>query len=188
MVVSKTSEHIQIKIIMPNPSQISDHGYINAQWPSPNQDLNAKPESGTSSILQNPKSGVKGKGRSLHLQNQDREPKIWKLDRKLSFLPNQPGHPKRMDNKSSPSASLFSIQTEWMDRKPSRLPHERDPSKRMEMETKTKTKVKIPWIFQYKAPTHPDTIRMIVGRILEVNLIKIFGNFCYSFGGKIYHQ
>ena len=48
--------------------------------------------------------------------------------------------------------------------------------------------MKIPWIFRDNEPTHPDTIRMIVGRVLEVNLIKIFGNFCYSFGGKIYHQ
>ena len=65
---------------------------------------------------------------------------------------------------------------------------ETDPSKRMETENKPKTKMKIPWIFRDNEPTHPDTIRMIVGRVLEVNLIKIFGNFCYSFGGKIYHQ
>ena len=40
----------------------------------------AKPKSGTSSILQSPKWGLKGHGCSLHLQNQDREPKFgtWK--------------------------------------------------------------------------------------------------------------
>ena len=72
MGVSKTSDHIQIKIKMPTPSQeppassktpnknLKDmdvlwpfgikiasqnlkHGYINDQWPYPNQDLDAKP-------------------------------------------------------------------------------------------------------------------------------------------------
>ena len=52
-------------------SQNSDHGYIKDQWPYPNQDQDAKPQSGTSSILQSPKSGLKGHGCSLHLQNQD---------------------------------------------------------------------------------------------------------------------
>ena len=66
------------------------------------------------------------------------------------------------------------------------LSHEAEPSKRKE--TKTKTKVKIPWIFQDKEPMHPNSIRLIVGSVLKVNLIKIFRNFCYSFGGKIYHQ
>ena len=55
-------------------SQNSDHGYIKDKQPYPNQDQDAKPPSGTSSILQSPKSGVKGHGGSLHLQNKDREP------------------------------------------------------------------------------------------------------------------
>ena len=38
----------------------------------PNQDQDCKPQSGTSRILQNPKSEVKGQGCLLHLQNQDR--------------------------------------------------------------------------------------------------------------------
>ena len=47
-----------------------------------NQDQDVKPQSGTSSIVQNPKSELKGHGCSFHLQNQDRELKsrIWLLD------------------------------------------------------------------------------------------------------------
>ena len=105
MGVSKTSDHIQIKIKMPNPSQERpasskapnedlkdmdvlctfkikiesqnlDHGYIKDQGPYPNQDQDAKPKSGTTSILQSPKWGVKWHGCSLHLQNQNREQKF----------------------------------------------------------------------------------------------------------------
>ena len=100
--VPKTSNHIQIK--MSNPSQEPpasskaknedlkdmdvlctfkikielqnlDHGCMKNQWPYPNHNQDAKPQSGTSSILQSPKWGPKGHGCSLHLQNQDREPK-----------------------------------------------------------------------------------------------------------------
>ena len=88
MGVSKTSDHIQMKIKMPNSnqeppatskapnedlkdmdvlctfkykieSQNSVHGYIKDQWPYPNQDQDAKPNSQNSSILQSPKSGLK---------------------------------------------------------------------------------------------------------------------------------
>ena len=105
MGISKTSDHIRIKIKMPNPSQeppVSskapnedfmdmdvfctlkiklesqnfDFGCIKDQWIYPNQDQDAKPLSGTYSILQSPKWGLKGHGCSLHLQNQDREPKF----------------------------------------------------------------------------------------------------------------
>ena len=38
-------------------------------WPYPNKDQDAKPQSGTSIVLQSPKSGLKGHGCSLHLQN-----------------------------------------------------------------------------------------------------------------------
>ena len=84
MVVSKTSKHIQIKIKMPNPSQEPlassialnealkdndvlctfkikienqnlDHDFIKDHQPYPNQDQDAKPQSGTSGILQSPK-------------------------------------------------------------------------------------------------------------------------------------
>ena len=103
MGVSKTSDHIQIKIKMPNPSQEppasskaqnndlkdmdvlctfkiqiesqnSEYGCTKDLSPYPNQDQDAKPQSETSSIHQSPESGLKGHGCSLHLQNQEREP------------------------------------------------------------------------------------------------------------------
>ena len=103
--VSKTCDHIQIKIKMPNPSQEppasskgpnedlkdmdvlctskikiesknSDHGCIKDQWPYSYQDQDAKPKSGTSSALQTPKWGLKGHGYCLNCQNQDREQKF----------------------------------------------------------------------------------------------------------------
>ena len=55
-------------------SQNSKHGCIKDQWPYPNQDQDAKPQSGTSSIIQSLKSGLKGHGCSLHLQNYDKDP------------------------------------------------------------------------------------------------------------------
>ena len=113
---SKTSDHIQIKIEVPNPSQEPlasskapnetlknmgvlftfnnkiegqnlDHGYIKDQLPYPNQDQDAKPQSGTSSVLQSPKWGLKGHGCSLHLQNQDREPRFrpWVYQRPVTI-------------------------------------------------------------------------------------------------------
>ena len=57
-------------------SQNSDHRPIKDQWPYLNQDQDAKPQSGTSRILQSPKWGLKEHGCSLHLQNQDSEPKF----------------------------------------------------------------------------------------------------------------
>ena len=57
-------------------SQHSECGWIKDQWQYPNQYQDAKPQSGTASILQSPKSGLKGHGCSLHLQNQDKEPKF----------------------------------------------------------------------------------------------------------------
>ena len=52
-------------------SQNFDHECIKDHWPFQNQDQDAKLKSGTSSILQSPKLGLKGHGCSLHLQNQD---------------------------------------------------------------------------------------------------------------------
>ena len=101
--VPKTSDHILIKVNMPNSSQkpqasskapnqdLNDmdvlcifktkikshnsyHVCIKDQWTYPNQDQNTKPQSGTFHILRSLKSGLKGHGCSLHLQNQDREP------------------------------------------------------------------------------------------------------------------
>merc|ERR1712082_34605 len=91
MGVPKTSDHVQIKIRMTNPSQEppasskapnqdlkdmdvlctfkiklesqnSEYGCTKDQGPYPNQDQDAKPQSGTSSVLQSPKSGLKGHG------------------------------------------------------------------------------------------------------------------------------
>ena len=105
MGASKTSDHIQMKIKMPNPSQETpasfkaqnedlkdiddictfkikreshnlDHRCILHQLPYPNQDQDAKPNSGNSSVLQSPKGGLEGRGCSLHLKNQDIEPKF----------------------------------------------------------------------------------------------------------------
>ena len=53
-----------------------DHRCIKDQWRYPNQDQVAKLWSGTSRILKSPKSGLKGFECSLHLQNQNREPKF----------------------------------------------------------------------------------------------------------------
>ena len=56
--------------------QTLEHRSIRDQWPYPNEDQDAKPHSGTSSVLQSPKWGAKGHGCSLHLQNEDKEPKF----------------------------------------------------------------------------------------------------------------
>ena len=57
-------------------------------WLYPNQYQDAKPQSGTPSVLQSPKSGLKGHGCSLHLQNQDREPKFgsWVYQRPVTIF------------------------------------------------------------------------------------------------------
>ena len=57
-------------------TQNLDHGCVKDQWSYCNQDQDAKPQSGTSSVLQSPKWWLKGHGCSLHLQNQDREQKF----------------------------------------------------------------------------------------------------------------
>ena len=57
-------------------SQNLEHRYIKDNCPNPNQDRDPKPQSGTSSVLQTPKSGLKGHRESLYLQNQDKEPKF----------------------------------------------------------------------------------------------------------------
>ena len=105
MGVSKTIDHIQTKIKIPNPSKepptfskapnqdlkVMDvlctfnikiesqnwkHGCINNQLPYLNQGQIPKPQSGNSSPHKSPKSRHKGHGCSLHLQNKDKEPKF----------------------------------------------------------------------------------------------------------------
>ena len=116
MDVSKTSDHIQIKIDMPNPSQeppasynaptldfkdtdvlwtfkikidsqTSEHGCIQGEWQYLNQDQDATPQSGNSSLHQSPQSGLKWNRCSLHIQNQDRVPKFraWVYQRLLTI-------------------------------------------------------------------------------------------------------
>ena len=116
MALAKTSDHIQSKIKMPNPSQEYpassktlnedskdmdvlctlkikiesqnlDPGCVKDQWPYSNQGQDAKLQSGTSSIFQSPKRGLKGYGCSLHLQNQDRVPKFgsWVYQRPVTI-------------------------------------------------------------------------------------------------------
>ena len=108
MSISKTSDHIQMIIKLQNCSQEPpasskapnedlkdmdvlrifkikiesrnwDHGCVKDQWPYSNQDPGAKPQSGTSSVLQSPKWWHTGHVCSLHLQNRDREPKFGSL-------------------------------------------------------------------------------------------------------------
>ena len=103
--ISKTSDHIQIKIKITNPSQehpaptkapnkdIKDmdilcnfkiqiesqsleHGCTKDLWPYSNHDQHSEPQPGSSSILQSTKSGLKGYGCYLHLQKQHRKPKF----------------------------------------------------------------------------------------------------------------
>ena len=96
--VSKTSDHIQIKLKMPNPSQETpasskapnedfkdmdilctlkikidtlnwDNWCVKYKWPYLNQDQDAKSQSGTSINPKSPKSGLQGHRWSLHLQS-----------------------------------------------------------------------------------------------------------------------
>ena len=57
-------------------SQDLESGCIKDHYPYPNQDQDAKPQSGTSSPNQSPKSGLKVHGCSLHHPNQDRDKKF----------------------------------------------------------------------------------------------------------------
>ena len=54
-----------------------EYGYIKDQWPYLNQEWDAEPQSGSSSLIQSFKSELQGHGCSLHPQNHNREPKVW---------------------------------------------------------------------------------------------------------------
>merc|ERR1711954_621187 len=55
-------------------SQYSEQWFFKDFLPYINHDPDANLQSGTPSVLQSPKAGLKGHGCSLHVQNQDREP------------------------------------------------------------------------------------------------------------------
>ena len=103
--ISKTCDHVQIKIKIRKPNQVPpvsseapnqdlkdmvvlcpfkvqkycqklEHWSIKGQWPYTNQDQYCKHKSGAPSMLKSPKSWVKGHGCTLHPPNQDREPKF----------------------------------------------------------------------------------------------------------------
>ena len=69
-------------------SQNLEHGHTKDQPPYSNQDQDIKPQSGSSSIVQTPKLGIKGHGCSLHLQNQDRDQifGIWVYQRLVNIF------------------------------------------------------------------------------------------------------
>ena len=74
-------------------SHNSEHGCIKNQFLCPKQDQDAKPQSGTSDILQSHKSGLKVHGCPLHLQNGDREPKFgsWVYQRPVTISKSMSG-------------------------------------------------------------------------------------------------
>ena len=130
MCVPKTSDHIQINIRMPNPSQeppasskapnedLKDMDVLctfkikiesqnleyvctKDQWPYQNQYQDAKPQSGTSSLLQSPKTGFKGKRCSLHLQI-----KIEHLNLEYRYIKDQWPYPNQdLDDKPQSGVS-----------------------------------------------------------------------------------
>ena len=89
-------------------SQNSDHGCIKGQWPYPNQDQDAKPQSGSSSTLQSAKSGLEGHRCSLHLQHQDREPKFrtWLYQRPVTISTIKMPNPSQEPTASSRSPNV----------------------------------------------------------------------------------
>merc|ERR1712081_82164 len=105
-------------------SQKLDHGCIKDKCPYPNQYQDAKPQSGTSSILQSPKWGLKGHGCSLHLQHQDREPKfgIWVNQRPVTISKSISGCQTPVSNLQSPRSGLkghgCSLHLQNQDREP----------------------------------------------------------------------
>ena len=65
--------HFSFKIKIENKN--FEHRFIKEQWQYPDPDQESKFQSETSSIVQSPKSGLRGQWCSLCLQNQDRKPK-----------------------------------------------------------------------------------------------------------------
>ena len=92
-------------------SQNLEYGCTKDQWPYPHQFQDAKPQSGTSSVLQSPRSGLKGHGCSLHLQNQDREPKfgIWVYQRPVTISKSISGCQTQVRNLQRPPKSQMRL-------------------------------------------------------------------------------
>ena len=133
MGISKTSDHIKIKIEMSNPRQQHqasstapnqdfkdmddlctfkikiespnlNHWYNKDHWLYQNQNQDANSKSGTSSILQSSKWGLKGHGCSLQLQNQDKEPifGLWVYQRQVTICKSESGCPTPVRNLQRP--------------------------------------------------------------------------------------
>merc|ERR1711954_444673 len=67
-------------------------------------------------------------------------------------------------------------------------PHTASDLKKLDEEsTEEKKNDRNPWILRDE-PKDPQIIREIMGRVMEVNTISLFGNFAYEFKGDIYHQ
>ena len=99
-----------------------EHGCTKDQWPYPDQDRDAKPHWGTS----RPKSGLKGHGCSLHLQNQDRKLKFgpWVYERPViisksrSRFPTLVKHLLHPRNPQSRTGHGCSLHFQNLDREP----------------------------------------------------------------------
>merc|ERR1711954_155316 len=76
---------------------------------SPHHDQDAKPQSGTSSIFQSPKSGIEVHGCSSHLKKQDREPKlrIWLNQRPVTISKSISGCKTTVRNIQRPPWTFF---------------------------------------------------------------------------------
>ena len=86
-------------------SQNSEYGCTKDNWPYLNQYQDAKPQSETYSVLQSPKSGLKGHRCSLHLQIQARESKcwIWVYQRPVTISESRSGCQTPVRNLQHPS-------------------------------------------------------------------------------------
>ena len=67
-------------------------------------------------------------------------------------------------------------------------PHTATELKKLDEEsTDIKKNDRNPWILK-EEPKNPKIICEIMGRVMEVNTVNLFGNFAYEFAGSIYHQ
>ena len=67
-------------------------------------------------------------------------------------------------------------------------PHTATDLKKLDEEsTEKRKKDRNPWILKDE-PKDPQIIREIMGRVMDVKTINLFGNFAYEFGGNLYHQ